>query len=258
VHTHTLTFDGPLLVKRYASWARGEHRREWSVLQHVHRHRPDLAPTPVSADLDAVPPTVTMTVVPGTPLTEHPSPIQLDALTTAITTLWTVPLPDQPWRDDLHLARRLVDGPRPADGVAAAAHDAAGAWWRGSDPARLRTPPADPVLGHRDPNLANYLWDGRRIRIVDFEDAGVSDPANEVALLVEHLSTRGLDAGALAARFDVDPVRLRAARRLWAAFWLWLMLPGGPSPRPPEIVDDQARRLLWLMEEPESSGSDAG
>jgi hypothetical protein len=250
VHTHTLTFDGPLLVKRYASWARGEHRREWSVLQHIHGHRPDLAPAPVSADLDAVPPTVTMTVVSGTPLTGQPSPIQLDALVAAITTLWTVPLPDNPWRDDLHLAHRLVGAPRPADGVAAAAHDAAAAWWRGPDPGRLRAPPADPVLGHRDPNLANYLWDGRRIRIVDFEDAGVSDPANEVALLVEHLSTRGLDTEALAGRFDVDPVRLRAARRLWAAFWLWLILPGGPSPRPPEVADAQARRLLRLMEEP--------
>jgi hypothetical protein len=249
VHTHTLTFDGPLLVKRYMSWARGEHRREWSVLQLVHRHRPDLAPTPVSADLDAVPPTVTMTVVPGTPLTEHPSPDQLDALTAAITALWTVPRPDEAQRDDLHLARRLVDAPRPTDGVAGAAHDAAVAWWRGPDPDRLRTPPADPVLGHRDPNLANYLWDGRRIRIVDFEDAGVSDRANEVALLVEHLSTRRLDSEAVAARFDVDPARLRAARRLWAAFWLWLVLSGGPSPRSREITDAQARRLLRLMDD---------
>ena len=250
VHTHTLTFDGPLLVKRYASWARGEHRREWSVLQHVHRHRPDLAPTPVSADLDAVPPTVTMTVVPGTPLTERPSPAQLDALTAAITTLWTVPLPDDAWRDNLRLARRLVDAPRPTDEVAAAAHDAAVAWWRGPDPHLLGTPPVDTVLGHGDPNLANYLWDGRRIRIVDFEDAGVSDPANEVALLVEHLSTRGLDSEVLAARFDVDPVRLRAARRLWAMFWLWLVRPGGPSSRSPEVVDAQARRLLRLITGP--------
>jgi hypothetical protein len=250
VHTHSLTFDGPVLVKRYASWARGEHRREWSVLQRVHRHRPGLAPRPISADLDAVPPTVTMTVLPGTPLPERPTSAQLDALTAAITTLWTVPLPDEPWRDDLHIARRLVEAPRPADRVAAAAHEAARAWWRGPEPEVLRTPPADPVLGHRDPNLANYLWDGRRIRIVDFEDAGVSDPANEVAILVEHLSTRGLDSEALAARFDVDPARLLAARRLWAMFWLWLILPGGPSPRPPDIADAQARRVLRLMAGP--------
>jgi len=38
--------------------------------------------------------------------------------------------------------------------------------------------------------LANYLWDGHRIRIVDFEDAGRSDVAYELASLVEHLSAR--------------------------------------------------------------------
>nr|BFE65136.1 hypothetical protein GCM10020063_096620 [Dactylosporangium thailandense] len=38
--------------------------------------------------------------------------------------------------------------------------------------AGLRLGPAgNTVLGHADPSLANYLWDGQRIRIVDFEDA---------------------------------------------------------------------------------------
>lgn len=251
MHTHELTFGGGLVVKRYRSWARGEHRREWASLRQVHRFRPDLGPRPVAADLDADPPTVTMTVVPGEPLPERPSPQQIDALATGVRSLWTVPPPEPHVRpDDLGLARRLVDGRRPVGAAAASAYDAAVAWWRGPDPSLLSATPTDSVLGHRDPNLANYLWDGRRIRIVDFEDAGVSDRVNEVALLVEHLSTRGLDTEALAGRFDVDPVRLRAARRLWAAFWLWLILPGGPSPRPPELADAQARRLLRLMEEP--------
>lgn len=36
-----------------------------------------------------------------------------------------------------------------------------------------RLPASSPtvtVLGHRDPNLANYSWDGHQVRIVDFED----------------------------------------------------------------------------------------
>jgi thiamine kinase-like enzyme len=105
------------------------------------------------------------------------------------------------------------------------------------------------VLGHGDANLANYLWDGRRIHIVDFEDATISDPATELVNLVEHLSARHLDGEGFCARFDVDPVRLRASRRLWAMFWLRLLLPGGPAePRnPPGTADTQTRRLLDLL-----------
>jgi hypothetical protein len=84
-HTHDLTFAGPVLTKRYTSWDRGEHRREWTVLQLVHDHAPDLAPVPLRADLDADPPTVTMSRLPGVPLGATPAPAQLEALATAIT-----------------------------------------------------------------------------------------------------------------------------------------------------------------------------
>jgi hypothetical protein len=106
------------------------------------------------------------------------------------------------------------------------------------------------VLGHRDGNLANYLWDGRRVRIVDLEDAAISSPEMELANLVEHLSAHRINSDGFCARFDVDPDRLRAARRLWAMFWLRLLLPGGPAQRrnPPGTADAQARRLLTLLE----------
>jgi hypothetical protein len=85
---------------------------------------------------------------------------------------------------------------------------------------------------------------------VDVEDAAVSDPATELAILLEHLSARALDADGFGARFDVDPDRLRAARRLWAMFWLRLLLPGGPAERrnPPGTADAQARRLMALLD----------
>jgi len=44
------------------------------------------------------------------------------------------------------------------------------------------------VLGHGDPSLANFLWDGGRIRLVDFEDSGPSDRTFELAILTEHIS----------------------------------------------------------------------
>ena len=116
-----------------------------------------------------------------------------------------------------------------------------------TDPVLLQQKPPDTVLGHRDPYLLNYLWDGSRVRLVDFEDSCLSDPATEVAILIEHLSTR--DSGLHPDLFAVDPVRLLAARRLWAMFWLWRLLPGGPSAdrNPPGTADLQAQRLLQLL-----------
>lgn len=58
------------------------------------------------------------------------------------------------WSDDLHFARRITVGPRPAAGVLSDAFDAAVDWWMGPDPDRLRRRPAVTVLGHRDPNLS--------------------------------------------------------------------------------------------------------
>jgi len=237
-----------LFTKVFTAWDRGEHLREWAVLQHIHAHDPDLAPRPISADLDAHPPVVRMTLVPGSPLPARPTPAQAEALVAAITRLWSIPF-DGPWRDDLAFARRLTDSPRP-HGLAGKAYDAALFWWDGPDPLLLRQKPAVTVLGHRDPYLENYLWDGSRVRIVDFEDACVSDPATEVAILLEHLSAR--ESGLHAGLFDVDPVRLLAARRLWAMFWLWRLLPGGPSAHrnPPGTADLQAQRLVQLLGEP--------
>lgn len=151
--------------------------------------------------------------------------------------------------DDLGFARQLTAGLRPAGDIRAAAYDAALAWWKGPDPELLQSPPPVTVLGHRDPNLANYLWDGQRVRIVDFEDAAISDPATELALLVEHLSMRAVDVDELCARFSVDQRRLLAARRLWAMFWLRMLLPGGPAAQrnPPGTADRQAQRLLGLL-----------
>ena len=208
----------------------------------------------MAADLDTDPPTVTMTVVPGEPLGGSLTAPQSDALATGILALWAVSLESvtevDPWVDVLPFARRLTEGPRPASGVTAAAYDAALAWWKGPDPAVLRACPHASVLGHGDANLANYLWYGRRVRIVDLEDARISDPATELANLVEHLSARSIVVGDFSRRFDPDPVRFLAARRVWAMLWLRLLLPSGsPEHRnPPGTCDAQARRLVSLLE----------
>ncbi len=133
---------------------------------------------------------------------------------------------------------------RDTDGVIAEAART----WLDNEPPDL-TAVHDPVVAHGDPNLTNYLWDGERVRIVDFEDAGLGDRTVELANLVEHLSWRETDPDPLVRRFPVDPERFRAARCLWAGFWLTLIGPGGPSAdrNPPGTAEAQALRMLRLV-----------
>ena len=111
------------------------------------------------------------------------------------------------------------------------------------------------MLGQGDANLANFLWDGRRVRLVDFEDSGPSDRAFELAILVEHLSAwsdAGLDPGGFVSSFEMtaaERARLLQFRRLAALFWLLHLRPGGRASRrnPPGTLRRQAERLLALL-----------
>ncbi|MEV0268989.1 phosphotransferase [Hamadaea sp. NPDC050747] len=247
--THRFAVTGDVLVKRYASWDRGEHLREWTVLSALAVAAPDLVPCPVESGVDAVPPWLSMRVLPGEPLSGRLDGVRLDALEVALRRLWSVPVGSLPLRrfDPAYccdeVRRRLAGSARPG-GVAGDAFDVA----LGVPPLPVVSPS---VVGHGDPNLANYLWDGVRVRVVDFEDAGASDVAYELATLVEHLSAREVDADLFCARFadlGLDAGRLRLARVWWAAFWLHLLLPGGPAARrnPPGTLEAQALRLLAL------------
>ena len=112
------------------------------------------------------------------------------------------------------------------------------------------------VLGQGDGNMANFLWDGTRVRLVDFEDSGPSDRAFELAVLVEHISAWsdvGLPADAFLAVFDLtadEQVKVREYRRLAALFWLMMLLPGSPAHRrnPPGTLERQVARLLLLLD----------
>jgi aminoglycoside phosphotransferase (APT) family kinase protein len=189
-----------------------------------------------------------MTVLPGEPLSGSLTPAQRDALGDALSTLWSIDSHDLPPIDVPALVdrtRTALASLRTGTGVIA---DAAAVW--------LEHPPAltdlqDPVVAHGDPNLTNYLWDGTRIRIVDFEDAGRGDRTLELANLVEHLSSRATDWSPVVRRFNPDPERFHQARCLWAAFWLTLIGPGGPSAdrNPPGTAEAQARRVLKLTAE---------
>jgi hypothetical protein len=70
--THAVEMADGLVVKRFCSWERGEHQREWQALKLLAEFAPGLAPAPVTADLDADPPAITMTRLPGEPLAGQP------------------------------------------------------------------------------------------------------------------------------------------------------------------------------------------
>jgi hypothetical protein len=250
--THDLVTHHGMLVKRYTSWHRDEHRREWTVLNHLHVHAPGLVPEPVRADLEADPPSVTMTELPGTPLSGPLTVAQLDGLKVALDRLWSVPVQGLPPRryhpGEAHAVAvaKFAESTRP-DGIAGRAFDAIEAHLR--EPALGDLAPAETVVGHSDSNLANYLWDGRVVRIVDFEDAGRSDRAYELASMVEHLSAHPTDWTAFLGRFDLDPERLRRSRVLFASLWFYWLLPGNAAARrnPPETLGLQAERVLKLL-----------
>ena len=248
--THTVEVSNEILTKHFTSWSRDEPSREWAALTRLSQHAPSLVPIPLDRSQPASPdPWVSMTVLPGQPLSGALTPSQLNALGDALTTLWSVdphglaPIDTPALVDRTRTALALLL--RTGAGVIADAASAAAVWLGSFSGFDLR----DPVVGHGDPNLANYLWDGSLIRIVDFEDAGVGDRTVELANLVEHLSGRATDWGSVVRRFDVDPGRLREARCLWAAFWLTLIGPGGPSAdrNPPGTAKAQARRVLGLI-----------
>ena len=114
---------------------------------------------------------------------------------------------------------------------------------------------AEVILGQGDPNLANFLWDGTEIRIVDFEDSGPSSRAFELAILVEHVSAWSdsrLDPDAFAALFDltnIEMAMLREFRRLAALFWLITLRRRGEAHRRDHdhVLTRQAERLLALL-----------
>jgi hypothetical protein len=261
--THDIDVGEHQVVKRFRSWDRGEHQREWQALVLLASVAPGLAPAPVSCDLDSVPPSVRMSRVPGRPMAGQAiTPKLLDAATAAMSRLHTaVPagllatVRPQPWLAVGAVSRmrshvRAVHRPAAADAMVGAAFDAA-AHWLGSV-AEPGPGAFSPVFGQGDGNLANYLWDGQRVRLVDFEDSGRSDRAYEVAAFAEHLSVwhdAKVEAGALLSRFELtaaEAVRVLFFRRGFAFFWLLKLLGAGEDRG--SALSGQALRLLDLLD----------
>lgn len=267
-HKLSRTSDG-LVVKRYRPNAGDLPHREWRALQILHKYAPGLAPEPVAADLNAAPPSITMTALPGEALGDQPlSSPEMSAIRTALDRLYScVPqqaLADVPVRVNdprqalAELRSQLAAQPRPGDNdITAQAYDEALRWLSRPEPNRIlrAEPTGKAVLARADHNLTNFLWDGHRVRLVDFEYSGRSDRAAEMAELVEHISARSTPDTAWQQFLDeldlprADRAQLATLRRLLAIMWLFLLLPGQPAERrnPPGTLRKQAQRTLELL-----------
>lgn len=249
--THDLRREGELITKTYRSWTRGEHRREWAVLNRLATHQPGLGPRPVRARLDADPPSITMTVIPGEPIVGRWGDDQVELLADAMRGLWGTPCVGLAPRGDYepsYWRARMTRSKRPPSGIEQQAYDLATEWIAGPELDDLLSGPLD-VLGQGDPQPGNLLYDGEQIRLVDFEDAGAGDLCFELANFAEHLGTRGSGLDRLADLIDHDADRYRLFRRLLAVFWLTLLLPDPAGIRPPrtEELRDQSLRLIGLF-----------
>jgi Phosphotransferase enzyme family len=269
--THDVGFHGDRVVKTYRKWERGEQVREWRGLTLLHRFAPGLGPEPISAELDARPPTIVMSRVPGEPLGARKATAeQIDGLAAALDrmhrcvpadALATADPQDSPDEFAELLRSMFAARVRPVEEVGAVvrkAFDAASSFVGTAWAARVASiGDPSPVFGLCDGNLANYLWDGREktVHIVDFESAGRNDCAFDVADLVEHISLRrgsGIGADDLLNRLELrrdERRRVLAYRPAFAVFWFLMLLPGGPAHRrnPPGTLEDQAEHLLGLL-----------
>ncbi len=270
--THELTFSQHTVTKRYRRWGDGEPQREWDALTLVHQHAPSLVPAPLSCELDGAPPCIVMSRLPGEPVGSG-SPASdacLDAVAHAVDTFHhvvpTTVLEGRPLRR-WSAASTLTDvrswamesaEPTARDDWAPDVHRALAdglAWITSTDVRRLESVEPHLVYGRGDGNVGNLMWDGDRVRLVDFEDAGVSDLPFELADLAEHLSTwldDGVDVDHLLDRFTLtaqEGARLTQYRRLFGLFWLLMLLPGNPAAgrNPDGTLGRQAARLSALL-----------
>jgi Ser/Thr protein kinase RdoA (MazF antagonist) len=264
VHTHDVAVTGDVVRKTYVSWDDGEPEREWAALRLLSEAAPGLAPEPIGRESHDGRPVVVMSRLPGEPLAGDITPAQHGALVEALRRLFAVRVPDdvddrahgpQWMRRRSNLTAWLAEG-----------HDLDACL----DPALVRTATiratgwldtvrlpglVDRVVALGDGNLDNVLWDGEVCRLIDWEEYGASDLAYEVADLVEHASSRlthSLDVEGLLADLGLDePQRERVEqhRRLFACFWLMMLLPGngGFVRNPQGSTEDQARHVLALL-----------
>ncbi|MFC7724109.1 aminoglycoside phosphotransferase family protein [Nocardioides sp. GCM10028917] len=263
--THDVTIGAGEVRKQFVAGHEARAEREWACLTLLAEHAPGLAPRPLRRE-DGQRPVVVMSRVPGAPVAPRPlTTVETAALGVALRRMYDVPVEAVTaagigprrygadalagvlveWLAEDHDLEQCRDPALMADALALA---------RAYVAAPPLPEPRLTALGIADLNPANVLLHDGEVRLVDFEDGGLSDPAYELADHVEHLGSRlpgvyDVDALAAAVGLDAgDRARTAEYRPLWAAFWLAMLLPGNGGWRrnPRGTTEAQAVHFMAL------------
>ncbi|WP_433444881.1 aminoglycoside phosphotransferase family protein [Nonomuraea sp. CA-141351] len=241
--------------------------REWAALTLLTEHVPGLAPAPVEAALEAHPPMIVMSRLPGRVLRgEHATGEQIEAVAAALNRLQQIPtavveaVEPAAWGPAAAVDKTRACADKQPDlgdnPLVQEAFRVGAAWLASTAPDQLVTNPLPPILGLADGNHANLLWDDheRRVRLIDWEDSGRNDRAFELGEMIEHISRLDgtLDAEQLLTDIDLAPgeaERVRDFRRLIALGWFLQLGPDGPATphNPAGTLERQADRVLQLL-----------
>lgn len=232
--------DGPACIKLYRLDDKRRQEREWHALSLLASHHVRHVPRPLWLHDSTDSPAMAMTFVTGTPIPDaahkeaalsrlietwqqiHATPVEgsltglvrIDSAAhycNRITGIWARQLagnPDDPLTSELQY---LMDD------------------WRQSGDGEVLAEPQPPAFSRGDANLLNWLHDpaSHSTSCVDFEFSGTSDPAFDIADLVEHISARIFSdeiwAAVVAALGAADAAfvrRFHAAQRTCALRWL--------------------------------------
>ncbi|MEV6905938.1 aminoglycoside phosphotransferase family protein [Amycolatopsis sp. NPDC051071] len=236
----TFAWDGPdgeICLKLYSSGNRERAIREYRALLHLADSGITAAPQPLWHDPNPELPAVATTMLPGQKMPELDEPVS--ALRAVVGVLAEL--------------RRLPVGPftdTPRVGAAKdIVHQLMGTWsgqlddhaddphtydmrllldaWSECGAAATLLDPAPRTFSRGDPNLWNWLWDGTRARVADWEFAGYSEAAYDAADIIEHPSARAIDDARwisllpdLRVHDEDSRRRFLAAQRTVALRWL--------------------------------------
>lgn len=264
--THEIGMQASTVVKRFRRGCGAQAAREWRALSLLHEHAPGLAPRPIRATLDDQQPAVVMSRLPGQSLKGPVTCSQLDEIARAFDRVHHAPpiaayggfertFPPEAFPAQIQEIAAACPQDR-ADPLTRHALQEFLAWLATDDwTARLAEIDHHQVFAQGDGNLANFLWDGTTVQVVDFEDSGPSSRAQALADFTEHLTVwahGGVDADDFLGRFDLNPSQrgdVLILRRIMAAHWLTMLVPGGmANHRNPAGTEQRAAgRLLDLL-----------
>jgi Ser/Thr protein kinase RdoA (MazF antagonist) len=232
--------EQPLCVKLYKIDERHRAEREWQALCYLAEQGLGIAPQPRHFSPDPELPAVVMELVAGVSLYDHqPAARELAALAETLKQLYALTpkvaaYPHTVIGPPIVLMQRVeswlawladrADEPLVKQILAVVAQ------WDSEADRVILAMSAPSVFSRGDPNLANCLWDGQRVRCVDLEYSGWSDMTFDLAELIEAQPSRHISDQTWERFIDsfelhetAEQQRLAAARRLCAVFWISLL-----------------------------------